>query len=266
MSGPKATTVKRLFALSGNVCAFPGCTILLASTGNLAGHICHIKGARPGAKRYDPSQTDEERHDLANLMLMCPTHHQVIDSNDSIFSVAALTQVKAAHEQRMSPQLHSASAEVIQHRQKKMLSGVSNHNGNVAIGSPGAHQTTNLTIKAGSKKVSINAPPGTIGADGLHAAYIAHMIKRYNEYASAEPSRSRAFSYGAISSTIESKLGAPWKLLPLARAPEVISYLMLRIERTRQGRIVKSKGIHPVSTLTEFSVRWRAENHTTSSM
>jgi hypothetical protein len=54
--------VKRLFAVGGNECAFPNCRNRLVLGQAVTGEVCHIKGQKPGAARYDPDQTNEERH------------------------------------------------------------------------------------------------------------------------------------------------------------------------------------------------------------
>ena len=66
MSSPSVPTIKRLFAVSGNQCAFPRCPLPLVdiSSGKVTGRICHIKAQKSGGPRYDPDQTDEEQHDL----------------------------------------------------------------------------------------------------------------------------------------------------------------------------------------------------------
>lgn len=54
--------MKKLFALSGNRCAFPDCDkILVDEHDNIFAQICHIEAAEPGGVRYNPNQTDEER-------------------------------------------------------------------------------------------------------------------------------------------------------------------------------------------------------------
>jgi len=55
---PTETTIKRLFAVSGNRCAFPGCTAVLVTGGVVTGEICHIKAQNPQGPRYDPAQSD----------------------------------------------------------------------------------------------------------------------------------------------------------------------------------------------------------------
>ena len=94
------TTYKELFALSGNVCAFPGCKQkIFEENHNLIGQICHIEAANPDGERYNPNQTDKERASFDNLILLCATHHMV--TNDvSKYPVERLKAMKKSHEER----------------------------------------------------------------------------------------------------------------------------------------------------------------------
>jgi len=100
MSDPSLPTIKRLFAESGNVCAFPGCPIPLIdlASGKVIGRVCHIKARNPQGPRYDPNQSDAERHGFNNLILMCPMHHDVIDADPAKYTVDHLTQIKVQHD------------------------------------------------------------------------------------------------------------------------------------------------------------------------
>ena len=102
MAGPSVATVKRLFAVSGNRCAFLDCTLPLVdeASGKVTGRICHIKADSVGGPRYDPQQHNRERHGFANLVLMCPNHHDVIDSDVETYTVEKLLEIKALHEAR----------------------------------------------------------------------------------------------------------------------------------------------------------------------
>ncbi len=96
---PSSPTVKRLFALSGNTCAFPKCTtpIIDKSSGSVLGEICHIKGDKIGSPRYDASQSNAERQSFDNLILLCAQHHKVVDDDVKSYSVDRLMEMKAAH-------------------------------------------------------------------------------------------------------------------------------------------------------------------------
>lgn len=97
-------TLKKLFALGGNECAFPGCTAPIVDTehGVVTGQICHIKARNPDGPRYDANQTQAERNGYANLLVMCAPHNKIVDDEvmRDQFSVELLTQIKTNHESR----------------------------------------------------------------------------------------------------------------------------------------------------------------------
>jgi HNH endonuclease len=101
-SGPSVSDIKVLFARSGDRCAFPKCGATLADGGTVLGEICHIKGAKPGAARYDPDQSPEQRHTTENLILLCPTHHTVIDADEEAYTVGRIKKMKVDHEARVT--------------------------------------------------------------------------------------------------------------------------------------------------------------------
>lgn len=103
MKRPTEQTFKRLFALSKNQCAFPDCTTaIIQPAGTVTGKICHIKSKRPNGKpydRYDPTQTDVERHAFENLILLCGVHHDIVDNELQTYTVERLKKLKETHEQ-----------------------------------------------------------------------------------------------------------------------------------------------------------------------
>lgn len=98
ISGPTESTVKRLFALSGNKCAFPSCNTKAIDGTTVLGRVCHIKASRPGGKRFDAAQSSTERHGFDNLILLCPTDHAKIDDDDATYTVEVLIAMKQRHE------------------------------------------------------------------------------------------------------------------------------------------------------------------------
>ncbi|MEU4395245.1 hypothetical protein [Kribbella sp. NPDC023855] len=74
---------KALYRLARGTCYFPDCPrrIIEAVEGEpvVAVDIAHIRGAKPGSARYDPSMTDEERAAFPNLILLCSPHHKLVD-------------------------------------------------------------------------------------------------------------------------------------------------------------------------------------------
>lgn len=98
MTQPSISTIKRLFALSGNRCAFPRCSVALVEGTTFVGEICHIRARSEGGPRFDPEQSDAERHGFENLLLLCPTHHKVIDDDDVAYTTERLCAMKLEHE------------------------------------------------------------------------------------------------------------------------------------------------------------------------
>jgi hypothetical protein len=97
MAAVSVTTIKTLFALSCNRCAYPGCEEALTdpSWGQVKADIAHIRGEPDGSARYDPSMTDDERNSYANLLLLCPNHHRLVDRLDPAgHPVARMHEIK----------------------------------------------------------------------------------------------------------------------------------------------------------------------------
>jgi hypothetical protein len=99
--------MKLLFLLSGGICAFPNCGRSLVEPGTLAngpvsiGEVAHIVAeSRQGPRGGEP-MSEEERNQHINLLLLCPNHHRVVDSQPHTYSVAVLRQMKLDHEARI---------------------------------------------------------------------------------------------------------------------------------------------------------------------
>jgi hypothetical protein len=94
--------LKKLWGMSGNICSFPGCGVELVPGKKLdrvIGEEAHIKGERPTSARYDPNQPNEERESEENRILLCPTHHTIVDAAPETWTVECLRKMKAEHEQ-----------------------------------------------------------------------------------------------------------------------------------------------------------------------
>lgn len=95
---PTRETLIALFAKSGNVCAFPGCTHELVTPRNLfIGQICHIEAASLGGQRFNRDSDDEQRRLFDNLLLLCYRHHKETD-DVLAFDTQTLRQMKRNHE------------------------------------------------------------------------------------------------------------------------------------------------------------------------
>lgn len=102
-------STKILWAAAAGRCSFPECwEKLCASNAGAAapftlGEMAHICGDRPGSNRHNPSQSEVDRDDYRNLVLMCPTHHRLIDrkENENLYTVDALQEMKFSHERKV---------------------------------------------------------------------------------------------------------------------------------------------------------------------
>ena len=99
-------TIKRLYSLSGNKCAFPGCpvTFLNPNDETNISQICHIQDAKENlykSDRFNSTMTDKDRVDYNNLILLCPNHH--VETNDTTkYTVEVLKKMKRDHERDIS--------------------------------------------------------------------------------------------------------------------------------------------------------------------
>ncbi|MBO0983837.1 HNH endonuclease [Rathayibacter sp. SD072] len=99
---------KILWTRAHNRCAFPTCNVELTSQArddagelrfNIVGEEAHIAAQKPGGPRFNPQLSAAEIDSYDNLILLCPTHHTMIDANDgSQYSVGDLRKMKASHE------------------------------------------------------------------------------------------------------------------------------------------------------------------------
>lgn len=104
---------KKLFAKSGNRCAYPDCQKLLVApasqTGSpvVLGEAAHIVAEPPAGPRGTSALTQSERNRYENLILLCSRHHQMVDADITAYSVEVLHRYKDEHEKwverRMGP-------------------------------------------------------------------------------------------------------------------------------------------------------------------
>jgi hypothetical protein len=177
---PTESTLKRLFARSGNQCAFPRCVAPLTHNDTLIGQVCHIRGDKPGAARYDPSQAASERQAYDNLIILCPNHHTVVDDDERAYTVERLFCMKIEHEANAAaiPEADAERVAVLFANQNfsnvGQMGGVSAQNIHAQtinfISSPPVLQAT--TMPVGSKPIQIvighDAPYETVESAGVN--------------------------------------------------------------------------------------------------
>lgn len=148
MANIKDVDRKLLWARSGDECAFPGCTQRLTMLPNgsgesssrpvVVGQEAHIVAEEDNGPRGDPSMPVSERNAYPNLILLCPTHHTLIDKDRGIhFSVAELLRMKADHEALVESRRMGSSDQhqtFLRQRQDRLLEASSASRGRLIAG------------------------------------------------------------------------------------------------------------------------------------
>ena len=103
---PNPVTVLRLWVQSGGRCAFCNEHLLRDSLtmkeANFS-NIAHIVAASPNGPRGSDPLPHSRRHELENLILVCPVHHKLIDSNEHAhdYPTDRLHEIKRTHGDRI---------------------------------------------------------------------------------------------------------------------------------------------------------------------
>lgn len=216
----------------------PDCRVqLVTDSGTVVGEICHIKADSPKGPRYDSKQTDEERQGYANLILMCPIHHKIIDTETRKYTTNRLLAIKNKNEiagiPELSPSLSKAAQELF-----NTLNVSMNDNSKAIINSPGA-----VFIEAPTEvKPKILPPVGSISSNRKMRSYIEYLIKRYQEFQKADYSKIGRNKYMIIHNALRNKFHQDWKLLPEEKFGEVYEFLQYRINNTIVGKNNKARG------------------------
>lgn len=100
--------IKLLWGRSASRCAFPECQLELtmdstAGDASTIGEMAHIVGEKEGAARGVSKMSLSQRNSYSNLILLCPTHHTIIDKKENIadYPIEILHEMKDAHETRV---------------------------------------------------------------------------------------------------------------------------------------------------------------------
>ncbi|WP_241671346.1 SAVED domain-containing protein [Dankookia rubra] len=104
-------TVFEIWVRAAGRCQYPGCNRILLGdllAGNRSGRfgfVAHIVADAPNGPRGDPVRSHELADDIRNVMLLCGTHHKVVDVDELLaHPEEVLLAMKAAHEERIQIQ------------------------------------------------------------------------------------------------------------------------------------------------------------------
>lgn len=255
MNSPSLKTVKRLFAVSSNLCAFPACgSPLVEVSGTVTGEIAHIRASSPNGPRYDPAQDDEDRHGFGNLILLCGRHHTVIDTEVDEYPVSTLERMKRELEAKGPIEInpaHSIAAQGLIRKYESIV--IINSGGNVAYKSPGAIQAQTVNLKTTKRTVRFNPPSDAIGSVAELASYVEYLIGKYQDYQKQDTEKEGRGKYTIIYKAIHREFGSKWQTIPVGQFEDLVSFLQRRIDNSKVGRIRKSRGQKRYHSFDEHS-------------
>jgi hypothetical protein len=208
MTGLSNKTVKRLFALSANRCAFPECgRAIVQPDGIVTGEICHVAAINKKGPRYDPNLSEEETHSFENLMLLCEHHHKIVDGDTKTYTTELLRGIKAMHEKNGNIELSLEDDRRADQLLRSYFSIQASRNAKVMVNSPGALQADKITIITRKKHVSQAPHPDAIAADLSRRNYVKYLIDRYNRFQHADKEKEGRGKYVIIYNAIKTEFG-----------------------------------------------------------
>lgn len=102
-------TRKILWGRSGNRCAKCKRELVIEATptdtDSVVGEECHIISPHKGGPRYDETLSKQQIDNYENLILLCRTHHKLIDDQYESYTCYKVREMKKNHEQWVSEQL-----------------------------------------------------------------------------------------------------------------------------------------------------------------
>ena len=122
--------------------------MIVQPPGSILGDVCHIKGEKRGAARYDSAQTAEDRSAFENLILLCKNHHKTVDDDPARFTVERLREIKDRHERNGDIELSQDAARLASILYNSISVTIrSGRDSLVMVNSPGSVQAINVFNK-----------------------------------------------------------------------------------------------------------------------
>ena len=205
------STLKILFAQSGDQCANPDCTVNLIepatkySDAAVIGQICHILAISTNGPRGKSGLTEEELNSPDNLILLCRNHHGLVDSQHKTYPAEMLREWKQEHEAKMKKRLsedrESVRPDVFDHRRfpKALVDGEIEDNIQNLRKARFFQEfgKIRLPLELGRRIVKGDLSGGTDEVRCRALAWIARLLSRTDEIATAEQYISLAKELGA---------------------------------------------------------------------
>ena len=128
---PRDMDRKILWGASGNRCAFTDCRALLVHEEDepntmdkvVFGEEAHIVARVRGGPRGESDLPAEDRDRYENLVLLCRTHHRLIDKAPNDYPVERIVEMKEAHETWVNDTLDSVAIDPLDIRNAHLIYG-----------------------------------------------------------------------------------------------------------------------------------------------
>lgn len=107
--------LKLLWGISDGFCSFAGCNRPLFASGDpivITGKIGHIISISPNGPRADSSKSEAYLNSFDNLLLLCGEHHDIVDGQESTYTVETLQRWKGDYHERFMRGLQRSVAQV----------------------------------------------------------------------------------------------------------------------------------------------------------
>lgn len=102
-------TRKLLWGRSGSHCAICRKPLIMDSTDfdndSVVGDECHIVSKKKGGPRYYADFPPKDLDEISNLILLCKTHHKMVDDQADTYDEELLRKLKLNHEEWVSNKL-----------------------------------------------------------------------------------------------------------------------------------------------------------------
>jgi len=255
MSGPSLKTVKHLFAASSNCCSYPGCRQeMVTENESVIGEICHITASSPSGPRFNPALTEEERDSFTNLILLCPTHHKLVDDDTARYTPDLLRDFKQMAARNGMIELSPADAAKAQrlfatHIEIHAAKGV-----RIDVGQAKTIHAQNVKVR-GRAKVVRAAHPDSISANLDMSGYVKYLIRRYQKYQHADKSKLGRGKYVVIYNAIKTQFGRSWEDIRQEHFPQLAEYLQFRVRDSKLGRNLGKQNNKLFSSFAEWQMK-----------
>jgi len=164
-------TIKRLYALSANSCAFPDCPVVFTNPTNNTNfsNICHIEDAEEGG-RFNPNMTDIQRASFENLILLCPNHHKETENTEK-YTVDSLREMKQRHESLSISKGLTRNASMLKHA----INAISN------LSLDAISESENLNVYNPKQKLNYNSVKTNYSLIQVYKIYQGKINSLYDE-------------------------------------------------------------------------------------